>query len=439
VASRPTADRPLLLGLLADVSGSMTSSVQNDSRPGRNRLDSLRDSLDELVARAAKLCIEGAGGDVSPRMRLFAYGFGFGNPLAFLLGDSGEKVRDLLDLDGAGGPAVGIDHLARDWQLYRDHIGDLVPMMLGDTPMAEAFEKARHRVQQELSARPHTGSPILFVVSDGEPTDAAPSFVAQLATQLKQSGVIIVSCLLTNQDLTEPRRLYGAAQPAWPPGAQLMFECASLLPSHSPFDAYLIENRWNVEPGSRLFTQINQSSVLEEFSKVVLSPLSPQPTRRAIGNDDFVRVFITYSHLDSRYLEKDSLYGYISALKNERIEFFTDRTIAPGEFWDEKIRAAIKDTDIVLAFVTQAFLNSDYCRNVEIAAFLERRRQMGTVIIPVILSPCDWRSHEWLAQTQAIPTDGKTLEGDFRSKGKRDQFFLNVLDALRTAARAVRG
>ena len=31
----------------------------------------------------------------SPRLRLFAYAVGFGNPLGFLLGDSGPKVRDI--------------------------------------------------------------------------------------------------------------------------------------------------------------------------------------------------------------------------------------------------------------------------------------------------------------------------------------------------------
>lgn len=72
------------------------------------------------------------------------------------------------------------------------------------------------------------------------------------------------------------------------------------------------------------------------------------------------------------------------------------------------------------------------------AAFLESRRRMGTIIIPVILFHCDWRSYEWLAQTQAIPAD-KTLEGDFRSRGKRDQFFLGVLNGLRSAALALRG
>jgi hypothetical protein len=437
VAWTPTADKPLLLGLLTDVSGSMATSIQNDSRPGRSRLDSLRDSLDDLIARAAKLCVEGVGGNVSPRMRLFAYGFGFGGPLAFFLG-GGDSVQDLLSLGSGPESAVGIDELARDWQIYRDHIGGLVPKMGGDTPMTAAFRIAKARVKHELSLRSYSGSPILFVVSDGVPTDASTNDVIELARDLKNAGIVVVSCLLTDDDITKARHLYGTIQDDWPEGARLMFECASFLPDRSPFDAYFVENRWTIERDSKLFTQINTSAVLEEFSKVVLSPLDSGGDGQPTAARSSVRVFVTYSHADAKYLEKDSLLGYLSALENEGVEFFTDRDIAQGELWNDRILGAIKSTDVVLALVSQAFLNSRYCQEVEIAKFLASRAKRGTKILPVILSPCDWRSHNWLVQTQALPRDGKTLEVELKSKGKRQQLFLDVLMSLRTAAQEVR-
>lgn len=437
-SSTPTADRPLLLGLLTDVSGSMATSIQNDSRPGRSRMDSLRKSLDDLIDKAARLCVEGVGGDVSPRMRLFAYGFGFGGPLAFFLG-GGKSVQDLLAIGDSEGSAVGIDELARNWQLYRDHIGSLVPKMAGDTPMAEAFKVAETRFDRELERRPYGGSPILFVVSDGVPTDTSQQDVMAQARRLKRKGITIVSCLLTDADITEPRRLYGAPVDQWPDGARLMFECASELPSRSPFDAYLVENRWTVEHGCRLFTQVNTSALLEEFSKIVLSPLDAGNGGLGDRHDSAVRVFVTYSHADSRYLERDSLLGYLSTLEREGVAFFTDREIAQGDLWNDRIMSAISETDIVLALVSQSFLNSRYCQEVEIASFLSMRGKRGTQILPVILSPCDWRSHEWLSKTQALPRDGKTVELDLRGRGKRDQLFLEVLTSLRSAAQAVRG
>ncbi len=298
MTSRPTADRPLLVGLLVDVSGSMTTSINNVSGRSTTRLDSLRDSLDDLIARAAKLCQEGTGGEVSPRVRLFAYGFGFGNPLSYLLGDSGSSVRDLLDLGDGPQSALGIDTLAREWQKYRQHIGGLVVKMLGDTPMARAFRIVADRVRSECADWQYTPPPILFVVSDGEPTDEPASTVRELAQDLKRTGTTIVSCLLTAQDVIEPRRLYGSAQPHWPEGARLMFDCASALPANSPFDAYFRENRWVVDAAGRLFTQINQSEVLREFSKAVLSPLASSESGSSHPGYT-VRVFVTYSHQDS--------------------------------------------------------------------------------------------------------------------------------------------
>ncbi|MDA0166548.1 TIR domain-containing protein [Solirubrobacter ginsenosidimutans] len=305
--------------------------------------------------------------------------------------------------------------------------------------MAEAFSTALARIGREHASRAYAPPPILFIVSDGEPTDASGDTIRAVAEEIRAADVVIVSCLLTDEDLTESRRLYGSPRPGWPRGARLMFECASQLPQRSPFDAYLIEHRWTVDPDARLFTQINQSEVLTEFSKVILSPLEPSDRKPAQALvESPVRVFVTYSHQDAHYLADDSLLGYLSPLRDEGLEFFTDRDIATGELWDTKIRAAIDTTDIVLALVSQAFLSSRYCQSVEMEHFLEARRRVGTRILPIILRPCDWQAHEWLAETQARPREGRTIELDYDTKAKRDQAFLEVLQDLRQAAQAVR-
>ncbi len=36
---------------------------------------------------------------------------------------------------------------------------------------------------------------------------------------------------------------------------------------------------------------------------------------------DTVRVFVSYSHADARYLKKNSLLGYLRGLENENVEF----------------------------------------------------------------------------------------------------------------------
>jgi hypothetical protein len=432
-------DLPMLAGILVDVSGSMTSSIQNRAGGSVTRLESFRDSLETVVSQGRTLCRDEVGGRVASRIRLFAYGFGFGNPLSFLLGGGGPPVRDLLQLPGEAPHSVPIDRLAEDWSKYRGNVESMIRHMFGATPMRAGFQTARDRFASELGARGFAQPPVLFVLSDGEPTDGTPPDITSLASQLKKSGVLIVSCYVTSEDITRPRQLYAAAQPGWPAGAKLMFECASELPENTPFDQYIREHRWAYERGARLFSQLNQSEVLTEFLGLILSPLkSPSPGVTPSAGPRPIRVFISYSHQDARYLAPDSLLGYLAGLRREGFVFWHDERIGVSAAWDEVIKEEVRQADVALCLVSQAFLNSEYCQSVEVTAFLERAKAEGLIIVPIILSPCDWKSHSWLANTQFLPSGGKTVETDFSNKGDRDRLFLQILEGLRALGAEIR-
>lgn len=142
-----------------------------------------------------------------------------------------------------------------------------------------------------------------------------------------------------------------------------------------------------------------------------------------------IRVFCSYSHDDEGYLEH--LLKYLGGMKDEGFEFWHDRMIAPGEDWDERIRVQLRQSDIALILVSQSFLNSPYIRNVEIRHSIERREREGLRLLPVLLSPCDWKSQPWLARLQMIPRDERTLETHYRENGERNALFLTILQALR--------
>jgi len=264
---------PLLIGVLVDVSGSMTSSIQNQSGNYQTRLEAFRDSLEGLIQRASDAVRDRSRESQPIRVRLFAYGFGFGNLLSDFLGKKGASVRNLLALPGTGQRTIEITQLADNWMQYRQHVERLTPEMFGSTPMKTAFDVVQSHFKDESGASPEAR--ILLVVSDGDP-DESPEVIAATAEALKETGVLIVSCYVTDQDVTEPRTLYENPAPHWPNGARLMHACASEVPSGSPFEKYLREFKWTAEARARLFTQINQSEVLSEFMNVVLSPLSPR-------------------------------------------------------------------------------------------------------------------------------------------------------------------
>jgi hypothetical protein len=148
-------------------------------------------------------------------------------------------------------------------------------------------------------------------------------------------------------------------------------------------------------------------------------------------------VFVCYSHRDADYMKP--LLDYLSGLKEEGITFWTDQHLIAGDLWDTEIRRQVEQADIVLALVSQAFLNSDYIRNVEIARALERRAASGLRIMPIIVSPSDWQSVSWLAKTEVLPKNaagGDTLSA--KGAHERDALFLTVLKQLRDAAKKIR-
>ena len=152
-----------------------------------------------------------------------------------------------------------------------------------------------------------------------------------------------------------------------------------------------------------------------------------------------VRVFICYSHRDSEYLSPDSLLGFLRGLEHEEdVELWCDRRIETGALWDDEIRRRLGESDIALVLVSQSFLDSAYCTNVEMRTFLARRREDGMILFPLLLSPCEWERREWLAATQCLPGGDETVEEHYAEPAKRKRLFLRIRKELR-AADAQRG
>ena len=399
-------------------------------------------SMDEFVERGRILCSGESGQRVTPLFKVFAYGFGFGNALRRIMGDTSPQVQDLLK-GIEQNSTIGIDQLFEHWEVYQSHVKELVSQMFGTTPMLEAFKLIQQRFIEEKEKAPYTNPPILFVLSDGDPTDGTPEEVLQVTQRLQENGVFIISCYITDRDIIDAKKLYGNSQVDWPEAAKLAFAYASLLPEGSSFEAHFHELGWQTEKNARMFAQVNQTEVMKEFLEVVLSPLQQwyrsshlqipkesktPPESRQLQKP--IRIFISYSHQDQKYLANDSLLGYLKGLEQEGFEFWHDQKILAGEMWDEEIRRQMELADITLVLVSQAFLNSKYCRESEIASFIRERKSRGLVIVPIILSACNWKGYDWLRETQFLPRDGKTVESAFKSRGRREEFFLDVFKNL---------
>ncbi len=94
-----------------------------------------------------------------------------------------------------------------------------------------------------------------------------------IAEFVKNQGIHIISCLITDEDLICPRSLFNEVQPNWSKEAVLMYDMASSLEINSVFAGSLKEIGWTVPVRSKMFVQVNHSEVLDEFIQIVLDPI----------------------------------------------------------------------------------------------------------------------------------------------------------------------
>jgi len=147
-----------------------------------------------------------------------------------------------------------------------------------------------------------------------------------------------------------------------------------------------------------------------------------------------VRVFVSYSRADAEYLGDSSLLGYLKGLEQDGVKFWTDLELKAGEFWDDVIKREIAACDVALVLVSQGFLDSEYCTNTEIRGFLAGSK----VLVPVILSACEWERHDWLKSRQFLPVGQRTVEEHYRDQGDRKRLFHEIRKHLREQVERIR-
>jgi hypothetical protein len=120
-----------------------------------------------------------------------------------------------------------------------------------------------------------------------------------------------------------------------------------------------------------------------------------------------VRLFISYAHEDEEH--RKSLERHLAILRRQdRIDVWHDRRIAPGAAWGSEIDRHLEQADITLLLVSASFLASDYCWDVEMEQAIARHDRGEGIVVPIIVMECDWRQAPF-ARLQALPRDGKPV------------------------------
>ncbi|PXX77737.1 TIR domain-containing protein [Rivihabitans pingtungensis] len=121
------------------------------------------------------------------------------------------------------------------------------------------------------------------------------------------------------------------------------------------------------------------------------------------------QIFISYSHQDEDW--KNRVVKQLRVLSRAGLDSWDDQRIDAGDDWHPEIQQAIERCDVAVLLISADFLTSSFIRDQEVPRLLQRRQEQGIRVIPLIVSPCQWRRIDWQEGIQGRPRDGKPLSG----------------------------
>lgn len=159
--------------------------------------------------------------------------------------------------------------------------------------------------------------------------------------------------------------------------------------------------------------ELGRSRIVHSFlgllTQLKKSPKSnTKPTSNpTIQKKNKLKVFLSYAHKDAEL--KNQLDIHLAPLRrSNQIEIWQDGDILAGNLWDDDIKSALLDADIVLLLISASFIASDYIWDEELPLAIERHKAGKTKIVPIFLKPCNWKSMPF-AGFQGLPRGAKPI------------------------------
>lgn len=133
-------------------------------------------------------------------------------------------------------------------------------------------------------------------------------------------------------------------------------------------------------------------------------------------------VFVSYSHIDKVYLN-DIKRHFKPFL--QKINFWDDTNIQPGQDWKKEIENAILKTKVAILLVSTDFLGSEFITRKEIPPLLEAAEKNGAVILTIILKPCLFEEFDHLNKFQAMNPPSKPVSK--MEENEKEELYVNLV------------
>ena len=130
------------------------------------------------------------------------------------------------------------------------------------------------------------------------------------------------------------------------------------------------------------------------------------------------KVAVSYAHADDRLMK--SFASHLEIAEREgMVDSWHDRWIVAGSDWRDDIDRRFRDADVVVLLVSDEFLQSKYCMDVEVPLVLERASRNEAVVVPVIVRPCDWQKTILQTRQVVLPHNRPVTQWGNRSEAWR--------------------
>lgn len=103
-----------------------------------------------------------------------------------------------------------------------------------------------------------------------------------------------------------------------------------------------------------------------------------------------IKVFICYAHNDSKFFEvfTKQVIIHLNVSHHYRFTNFDDRNILVGDDWNAKIKNKIEESNLGILLLSASFLDSEYIREDELRAMLEKaKNKKDFILCPIYFMP----------------------------------------------------
>jgi hypothetical protein len=161
-------------------------------------------------------------------------------------------------------------------------------------------------------------------------------------------------------------------------------------------------------------------------------PASKKPKASAKGNaKPEVRIFVSYSHQDVAAQQK--LHTHLAPWRRDGASVWYDENIEPGAALGTEIARELRRAHIFVALFSPAYLDSNYCWNIEYRRAMGRRARKLMRVVAVVVKPCGWKQTP-AAGFKLLPRDGIPPE----RWSSHDAAFVNAARGIGEVIAAVR-